>query len=208
MSLTRIALSLRTVLPGLLAAGLTLTVLSSQTAGAALAPLPAGALSSTVVSLADVSHVYGTGFTAGRTVVVSNQEAVQGMKVIGADGSQLLRDGRVTGYSALFSRGRLTYVVNNVDQFRSSSGAGRDFRYFKTFYAHHFLTGASMRAAAVGSQGLLRTAGANGQFSASVTFLRGRYLAEVTIVISGKRPGTSDLMKLARIDDGRIQSHG
>jgi hypothetical protein len=133
---------------------------------------------------------------------------VQGANVIGADGSQLLRDGRVSGYSASFSKARLTILVNNIDQFRSSGGATRYFQYFKTFYAHHF-KGMSMRAVAIGSQGLLTTTSANGHGSASVTFLRGRYVAGVTIVvISGRKPRTSDLMKLARIGDGRIQSHG
>jgi hypothetical protein len=208
MSLTRTALAHRTILAALLAAGLSLTLFSSQRAGATPAPRAAGAISSTVVSLADVSHVYGTGFTAGRATVVSNQQAVQGTNVVGADGSQLVRDGRVTGYSAMFVKGSLTFVVDNVDQFSSPGGAGRDFQYFKTFYAHHFLTGAAMRAVAVGNEGLLRTAGSKGHYSASLTFLRGRYVAGVTIVVSGKRPGTSDLMKLARIEDGRIQSHG
>jgi hypothetical protein len=208
MSFTCVGLTIRKALLILAAASLILTALSSQTATAAPTQQPAVGLPSTVVSLADVAHVYGPGYTEGTGRVVGNQDAVKGVKVLGADGSQLLHDGRVTGYSVTFSKARLTFLVNNIDQFRSSGGAQQYFQYFKTFYAHHFKR-ISTRAVAVGSQGLLQTMGANGTFSASVTFLQGRYIAGVTIaVLSGGKPGTSDLVKLARIDDGRIQSHG
>lgn len=209
MSTTRRASLIRLLLTGV---GLTLLPAMALPRGASAAPTPrpvqAASVAAVVLTLQDVTGVYGPGFTRARAGIVGNQAAVQGAGVIGADGSQLLRDGRVTGYSAQYSKGRLTFVVNNIDQFKSSSGAGRYFQYFKSFYAHHYLTGASTRTAAVGSQGLLRTSGTNGTFSASLTFVRGRYVAGVTIVVSGKKPGASDLTKLAKIGDSSIQSHG
>lgn len=208
------SISSRTFLTRLLLTGVGLTLLPmlclARVASAApfTRPVRTASLATIVLTVHDVAGVYGSGFAKVRAGVVANQEAVQGSNVVGADGMQLLRDGRVTGYSAQYAKGRLTFVVNNIDQFKSSSGADRYFQYFKTFYSHHFLTGASTRAASIGSAALLRTTGANGHFSATLTFLFGRYVASTTLVISGTMPGTSGLVRLAKIEEGRIQSHG
>ena len=91
MSLTRIAPIILKALPILVAAGLVQAALSSPAASAAPTQRPAAGLPSTVVSLSDVSHVYGPGYTQATARVVGNHDAVQGANVIGADGSQLLR---------------------------------------------------------------------------------------------------------------------
>jgi hypothetical protein len=98
-------------------------MLCPQAISAAVAPRPASTLAATVASLTDVTHVYGSGFTLGRAVVVSNPDAVQEANVLGADDSQLLRDGRLTRYSAVFSKDSRIYLVDNIDQFRSSASA-------------------------------------------------------------------------------------
>jgi hypothetical protein len=191
-----------------LVGGLALTLLCPHASVAAEAPRPGSTLAATVVSLADVTQVYGAGFRAGRAMVVNNQQAVQAAALLGADGSQLLRDGRRTGYSAGFAKGGRLFLVNDVDQFRSAAGAGRSFQYFKAFYAHHLAAGTTTRAAAVGNQGVLRTQHIGGQVSASITFRRGRYVADLTITMPGNRLATSDLLRLARIDDSRIERQG
>ncbi len=214
MSLTATIPCPRRALLVLLALLIGQSVLVSR-AGAAPAHRPAGrSIQTLVLSTKDVTQVYGGGFRAFINGVISNKELTSAEKSAGSSvGPTLTTIGRVTGYESVWFRGgRTSYlsVVNSVSQYRDSSIPQA---LFGQITAHHMKMpkGFTEHLSAfhgVGDGSLLYTLHQRGSVSYGIMFRRGSYLV---MVMAGLMKGKADLrsvLKLAAIEDQRIQANG
>jgi len=209
MTITRIT-PLRTVLPvltGLLIGG---SVLASG-AGAAPARRPAqGSIKAVVLTTGDVAHIYGGTFKTFIDGVISNKDLASAEKTAIASGPSVASSGRVTGYDSVWISGSRTHplsVTNAVNEYSNSSYPHREFSQF----THPGKTPKGFRLTSfsgVGDDALMLTGSSHGSTALGIIFRRGRYLANVVVGAQHGKLSLSSVMRLATIEDQRIQTHG
>jgi hypothetical protein len=193
-------------------------------ASGAPAARPAGYASpqSLVLNLTDISRVYGSRFSLGIHEIVSNS-------LLGRQyASMFNRDGRITGYVAVYTRNPVragtryvvrpgvTSVLSGVNVYQNPTGPRREFNLPVTTINLPRLPGLRSHRSTlggVGDQATLITynasnkAAKNRLYGAAVSFRRGSYLANVNVNSNGTF-STTTAVTLARVLDDRIRKHG
>jgi hypothetical protein len=157
-----------------------------------------------------VRAAYGAGFKAAFSKAISNQLAILAFGTIGT-GLAVTLSGRVTGYDIAYLRGfRGVYtVVSTVNVYKSTGDAQRALTY--ALRNPKSPPGLTMRVSAtsgVGSKALLQTKQAASLYALLIGFQRGRYTAAIEVGSIGSKLVVSTVLSLAKLVDGRIQSHG
>lgn len=188
------------------------TLASHVHAAATGRPSPA-AISALVLTTHDVTQVFGGSFKSFINGVISNQDIASAEKTAGAAaGPNMATAGRVTGYDSVWFRGgRTSYlsVTNAVNVYRSGSypqGAFAQISHFKAptrGITFHFAS-----LSGVGDQAASLTFTSHGVTAHGVVFRRGRYLAELLVGAQHAQVNLSGLLRLAGIEDHRLQSSG
>ena len=172
-----------------------------------------GSIKSVVLTTSDLSKTYGGTFKAFISGVISNQDLVSAMKTSkAAAGSGLAIKGRVTGYDSVWVRGTRTSalsVTNAVSRYLNSSYPQAAFVQFAhpakgaKGFALHFSP-----MSGVGDQALMVTEQSHGNSALGISFRRGSYLAQVLVGTQHGTVSMSGVLKLAEIEDHRIQANG
>jgi hypothetical protein len=174
-----------------------LTLVSTQAAAAAPAhqATHTGSLKPLVLSVGNVNRIFGAGFSVLAGASVPNNRVRGGLSI----------GGRKSGYTVEFTgptKSSVFSVLSSVDQFGTTKGAQQNFQARVTAYKSHRTHGI------VGDEALVASVGRGGNFTASVVFRRGKYIATIGVVTTGKKPKMSTVIKAASADDHRIQQHG
>jgi hypothetical protein len=167
-------------------------------------------LSSLLPSPNNVRAAYGAGFKVVFSKTISNQLAILAFGTIGT-GLAVTLSGRVTGYDIAYLRGftGLYNIVSTVNVYKSTGDAQRALT--NALRKPKSTTGLTMRVSAtsgVGSKALLETKQAASLYTLLIGFQRGRYTAAIEVGSNGSKPAMSTVLGLAKLVDGRIQSHG
>jgi hypothetical protein len=157
-----------------------------------------------------VRAAYGAGFKVVFSKAISNQQAILSFGTIGT-GLAVTLSGRVTGYDLAYQRGfrGLYNVVSTVNVYKSTSDAQRALT--NALRNPKSPPGLTLRVAAtsgVGSKALLETKHVASFYALLIGFQRGRYTAAIEVGSNGSKPAMSTVLSLAKLVDGRIQSHG
>jgi hypothetical protein len=190
--------------------------------------LGAVSLGSLLPTLADIKHVYGSGFK----VVISRQTkngdlnaAVPG--VAGAAQRQALA-GRVTGYVSMYShqlitlkgtkvtsKPGVTLVLTGINKYQNAGFAHRTMTLALQSKAkapkgttEHISPLRGVGDSAVHLSLHTTTPGLPVTYSNYIGFQRGKYTAVVDVTAYGSQPSSATVLALARLLDARIRSKG
>jgi hypothetical protein len=163
-------------------------------------------LKSFVLTKADVTSVYGSGFTAGRGLAQKNT----------SDKSKCANAKSADEYVVSFSRSNGFTVFSNVSAFKDASTVQCELRYgLILIKQENKIKGVKMHSSSLGGIGdsayLVTSTIASGKthiYGTDVIFTKGRYAASVEVGGKQSNIKTNDVVGLAHVVEGRISSGG
>lgn len=188
------------------------SVMAQEAVASTTARPSAASIGRLTITTRDVTQLYGAGFRSFINGVISNQYLVSAEKTAGAAGPNIAISGRVTGFESFWFRGSkassLT-VINSISEYRTTAFPQSAFSLMDNYRPAHGKNPFHLTpTTGLGDEAAVLTERIGATTAQGFVFRRGRYLVMVTAAAQHGTVNVSNVLKLAKLEDQRIQSAG